>query len=85
MADHTLSGRSDAILRRRDNRRQQQPDRGGNLGGASGILRVDALVQYGDHTWLRRRWVDPGGAGSGALPWNVLRIEPPRIVTDERG
>ncbi|HEY6130907.1 MAG TPA: hypothetical protein VIV27_02760 [Halioglobus sp.] len=46
----------------------------------SGMYRADALVNYGEQTWLRRRWVSVGStpAGSG-LPWRTVRTEPPRV------
>jgi len=45
----------------------------------SGIYRADALVAYGDQTWLRRRWVSSVAAPGSALPWRVMRTEPPRV------
>ena len=52
---------------------------GGNESSLSGTYRADALVTYGDQTWLRRRWVSVGTAAGSALPWQILRTEPPRV------
>jgi general secretion pathway protein K len=52
-------------------------------GGGSiffGTVRADALVTYGDKTWLRRRWVAKQSAPGSGLPWRILRTEPPRVV-----
>jgi general secretion pathway protein K len=46
----------------------------------SGTVRADALVTYGDKTWLRRRWVARQSAPGSGLPWRILRTEPPRVV-----
>ena len=45
----------------------------------SGSYRADALVKYGDQTWLRRRWISVGAAGGSVLPWQTVRTEPPRV------
>ncbi len=45
----------------------------------SGTYRIDALVRYGDQTWLRRRWVAVGATRGSLLPWQVLRTEPARV------
>jgi general secretion pathway protein K len=56
---------------------------GGGLQGEdqslSGVYRVDAVVQYGDQRWLRRRWIAMGSAPGSLLPWRVVRTEPPRV------
>ena len=55
---------------------------GGGQGSALSLLgayRADALVTYGDQTWLRRRWVSVSTAAGSALPWQILRTEPPRV------
>ena len=49
-----------------------------------GVYRVDALMREGGRVWLRRAWVDSGSRAE-ALPWSVLRREPPRIVPVARG
>lgn len=48
--------------------------------GLAGSLRLDAIVLYGDKTWLRRRWVSMRGATSSLLPWRIQRTEAPRVV-----
>ena len=53
--------------------------RRGNEFSLSGSYRADALVKYGDQTWLRRRWISVGAAGGSALPWQIVRTEPPRV------
>jgi hypothetical protein len=52
----------------------------GGRTGSSGGYRIDALVRYGDQTWLRRRWFTLGGSASGQLPWRFYRTEPVRVV-----
>ena len=49
------------------------------LGAASGMYRVDAIVLYGDQRWLRRRWITAKSSTFSRLPWKSLRTEPPRI------
>ena len=50
-----------------------------NESSLSGSYRADALVTYGDQIWLRRRWIAVGSAVGSALPWQIVRTEPPRI------
>ena len=52
---------------------------GGNESSLSGTYRADAMVRYGDQTWLRRRWVSVGSVAGSALPWKTLRSEPARV------
>ena len=52
---------------------------GGNESSLSGTYRADAMVRYGDQTWLRRRWVSAGAVSGSALPWKTVRTEPPRV------
>ncbi len=47
--------------------------------GAGGNFRVDATVMYGDKPWLRRSWVALGNNVRSALPWQVIRVEAPRV------
>jgi hypothetical protein len=53
--------------------------RNARLAGGSGVYRADALVRYGDQTWLRRRWVSAQPGPASSLPWRILRTEPPRV------
>lgn len=53
--------------------------REGQAPQAAGNFRVDAVVIYGDRPWLRRSWVSMGGGGSSPLPWQITRVEPPRV------
>ena len=53
---------------------------GGQSGQLVGAFRVDAIVLVGDKIWLRRRWISMRGGSSSALPWRVLRTEPPRVL-----
>lgn len=46
----------------------------------TGVYRVDAIVQFGDKIWLRRRWLTTATSSSSNLPWRVLRTEPPRVL-----
>ena len=50
-----------------------------------GKARVDAIVRYGDQTWLRRQWVDFRNSGRSSLPWRIYRTEPVRAVDAGRG
>jgi general secretion pathway protein K len=45
---------------------------------AAETLRIDALVEVGDQTWLRRRWVAVEDGGTSSLPWQVVRSEAAR-------
>jgi general secretion pathway protein K len=45
-----------------------------------GLFRVDAWVQDGGSTWLRRRWVEFGRTAKGEMPWQFNRTEPVRLV-----
>jgi len=45
---------------------------------AAETLRIDALVEVGDQTWLRRRWVTVENSGAASLPWQVVRSEAAR-------
>jgi len=49
---------------------------------SNGMYRVDATVQYQGRTWLRRKWVNPGGIGDNGLPWKITHVEAPRVVQD---
>jgi len=49
-------------------------------------LRIDAVVNLGDHQWLRRQWIALGDSGSAsALPWQVIRIEAARPLSNRSG
>lgn len=51
------------------------------LAASESLFRVDAWVDYNGRQWLRRQWVSlQGGTGASALPWQVMRVEPPRVV-----
>ena len=56
---------------------QQDNDR-----SLSGSYRADALVTYGDQTWLRRRWLSTGSGPGSALPWHTVRTEPLRVYEE---
>jgi general secretion pathway protein K len=45
----------------------------------AGAVRADALVNYGDERWLRRRWIVAVVESGSLLPWRTARIEPPRM------
>lgn len=47
--------------------------------GGSGAYRADAVVRYGDRTWLRRHWVVLESTGNSLLPWRILRTEAARV------
>jgi len=53
---------------------------------AADKLRIDAVVNLGDHQWLRRQWIALGNSGSAsALPWQVIRIEAARPLSNRSG
>jgi general secretion pathway protein K len=60
------------------------PDDSSRLQRRKGDYRVDAMLRYGDRTWLRRRWVRTNGGNSG-FPWRFLRTEPARIIQPKAG
>jgi general secretion pathway protein K len=47
---------------------------------AGDSYRVDAIVRYGDKSWLRRRWVSRGSRNTSILPWRMTRTEAPRVI-----
>ena len=59
------------------------PAAGGQVLSRSGVYRADAIVRYGDKTWLRRRWVSIETSSSTALPWRYTRTEPPRVLMED--
>jgi len=63
--------------------RRSSPGAGGQTAGRSGAYRADAIVRYGDKTWLRRRWVSIETSSSTALPWRYTRTEPPRVLMED--
>ncbi len=56
---------------------------GGQTASRSGSYRADAIVRYGDKTWLRRRWISIETSSSTALPWRFTRTEPPRVLMED--
>ena len=68
-------------------RQRQRLMEAGNTSGSpagspvgSGIVRVDAIVRYGDQSWLRRRWVSMSPETGSSLPWSTRRTEAARVV-----
>jgi general secretion pathway protein K len=47
---------------------------------AGDSYRADAVVHYGDKSWLRRRWVARGSRDTSMLPWGMTRTEAPRVI-----
>ena len=80
-----------AVKRRREQLASAQVDRKTGaevqpkVRSLSGTYRIDALVRYGDQTWLRRRWVSVGAVRESLLPWQVLRTEPARAYEQSSG
>lgn len=80
-----------AVKRRREQLASAQVDRKTGaevqpkVRSLSGTYRIDALVRYGDQTWLRRRWVSVGAVRESLLPWQVLRTEPARAYEQSIG
>jgi general secretion pathway protein K len=84
--EQTNPGEMDAVSRRRDNMTRSSFARGaGGQGKLSGTYRADAVVSYGDRSWLRRRWVSVGSAPESGLPWHFERTEPPRVHEQSNG
>lgn len=73
---------SSAIGRRRDAMTQAGSRRAGRQISATGAFRVDAYIEYGGRTWLRRRWLKRESANNSNLPWRVVRTEAPRVVAE---
>ncbi|MBN7795167.1 hypothetical protein [Parahaliea mediterranea] len=44
------------------------------------LFRVDAVIQYGDQYWMRRRWIRLEQGRGSQLPWYAVRSEAPRAV-----
>ncbi len=80
-----------AVKKRREKLANAQAARGAGVGeqskvrALSGTYRIDALVRYGDQTWLRRRWVAVSATRGSLLPWQVLRTEPARVYEQSSG
>ena len=74
--------RASTMRSRRESISRTSGQNAGQRSGGSGTsaLRADALVEYGGRTWLRRRWVSMEQGKDSALPWRVVRTEPPRVV-----
>ncbi|WP_415355810.1 helix-hairpin-helix domain-containing protein [Halioglobus sp. Uisw_031] len=81
VADQTNSGELNGLARRPEMPVGSNVDgrRPGNTLSLSGSYRADALVKYGDQTWLRRRWISVGAGVGSVLPWQTVRTEPPRV------
>jgi general secretion pathway protein K len=62
--------------------RRGSPGAGRQTASRSGAYRADAIVRYGDKTWLRRRWISIETSSSTALPWRYTRTEPPRVLME---
>jgi hypothetical protein len=68
-------------------RRERRADATGSAGEGQAVpleraYRADAMVRYGDKTWLRRRWMSMESGTSAGLPWRVTRTEPPRVLME---
>ncbi|MEH6637616.1 MAG: hypothetical protein V7700_19025 [Halioglobus sp.] len=55
-------------------------EEGGSGIASGGAYRLDAVVDYGGRTWLRRRWVVNESGSASDLPWRMLRTEAPRVI-----
>ncbi|MFV8818304.1 hypothetical protein [Haliea sp. E17] len=80
-----LQSVSPELAEKAQRRREVLSSGGGKQGGfevgGSSTYRVDALVEYGGRTWLRRRWMRLGSSRDSSLPWVILRNEAPRVVS----
>jgi general secretion pathway protein K len=50
----------------------------------SSLYRVDALVQFDQDSFVRRRWVDRRRQGGDGLPWSFVRSEAVQSLNDEQ-
>lgn len=73
LLDQANPEQADAVRSRRDGGVAQ-------TGRLAGNYRADAIVRYGDKIWLRRRWISMEASTSSALPWRIVRTEPPRVL-----
>jgi type II secretory pathway component PulK len=64
----------------RSYRPEQAGRRPDDLGAGASGYRADAIVRYGDSSWLRRRWISTTSSPHSRLPWRALRTETPRVV-----
>ena len=71
---------ADSVRSRRGSAAASYPRPAGGAGAMASAYRADAIVRYGDKTWLRRRWVAIGTDTSTELPWHMTRTEPPRVL-----
>lgn len=69
---------AEQLLRQRE--QEGDPGARGLARAPGGMLRADAVVRYGDQSWLRRRWVVLETESGSSLPWRFQRIEAPRVV-----
>lgn len=74
--------RAESALRQRRQALAAGSAEGGPAGSAvgSGMVRADAIVRYGDQSWLRRRWVVRSPGAGSSLPWSTQRTEAVRVV-----
>lgn len=78
--------RAESVLARREDAIGSNPARAARQsgqGGFSGTLRADAMVQYGDEVWLRRRWITMKKSADSKLPWHYTRTEAPRVLIED--
>ncbi len=69
-----------ATMRAREEALVAQANGGASrVGRSSRMLRADAIVEYGQRSWLRRRWIVLGSSPNSSLPWRVVRTEPARV------
>jgi hypothetical protein len=78
LLEHANPTQAEAVRARRDLRAGSD----GGSGRVARDYRADALVRYGDKTWLRRRWISMEAGTASALPWRVVRTEPPRVLSE---
>lgn len=87
--EQTNPGDAQAVGRRREQAARFASALGsaqdGQAQSLSGSYRADAVVNYGDQQWLRRRWVSLASSAGSSLPWQFTRTEPPRIYQRNDG
>lgn len=84
LLEYANPAQAEAVRARREARTGAAgASRGGQAPPTESAYRADALVRYGDKTWLRRRWISMEPGASSALPWRVVRTEPPRVLLDD--
>jgi len=75
---------SEGLGARQPDKNGRTPQKKSGRGKPDNSFRLDAVVHYGGRSWLRRKWVSLSGKVAGKrLPWDVTRVEAPRVLRVE--